>query len=197
MLELLLATPFPLARLAGLLPAERPRLAAWLAGAAPALGLVLLALLTPAVVEQGVVRSLREWVPGLGLAFSLRLDGLAWMFAGLVLGIGVLIVVYARYYLSARDSMPRFLSLLLLFMGAMLGMVLAGNLLLLAVFWELTSISSFLLIGFWNHRADARDGARMALVITGAGGLALLAGVLMIGGIVGSYELDACRSRGR
>ncbi|MDY0022398.1 monovalent cation/H+ antiporter subunit A, partial [Arenimonas caeni] len=163
---------------------------------APVIGLVLLALLTSLVLDEGAARSSREWIPGLGLAFSLRLDGLAWMFAGLVLGIGGLIVLYARYYLSQEDSMPRFLSLLLLFMGAMLGMVLAGNLLLLAVFWELTSISSFLLIGFWHHRSDARDGARMALVITGAGGLALLAGVVMIGNIVGSYELDVVLASG-
>ena len=99
--------------------------------------------------------------------FDLRLDGLAWMFAGLVLGIGVLIVMYARYYISSRDSAPRFFAYLLLFMGSMLGMVIAGNLLLLVVFWELTSISSFLLIGFWSHQQDARQGARMALTITG------------------------------
>ncbi|ODS63186.1 MAG: monovalent cation/H+ antiporter subunit A [Arenimonas sp. SCN 70-307] len=196
MLELLLATPFVLALLVGALPRARRRTAAWLAGLAPVAGLVLLALLTSTVVEEGAARSLREWIPGLGLAFSLRLDGLAWMFAGLVLGIGGLIVLYARYYLSEDDSMPRFLALLLLFMGAMLGMVLAGNLLLLAVFWEMTSISSFLLIGFWHHRRDARDGARMALVITGAGGLALLAGVVMIGNIVGSYELDVVLASG-
>jgi multicomponent K+:H+ antiporter subunit A len=77
----------------------------------------------------------------------------------------------------------------------MLGVVLAGNLVLLVVFWELTSLSSFLLIGYWRHRADARQGARMALAITGAGGLALLAGVLVLGRIVGSHDLDACWPR--
>ncbi|MBY4596728.1 monovalent cation/H+ antiporter subunit A [bacterium BD-1] len=196
MLEALLATPFVLALLVGLLPSRRRRTAAWLAGLAPLLGLALLALMTPAVLSGEGVRSLVPWVPGLGLDVSLRLDGLAWMFAGLVLGIGALIVLYARYYLSEADSMPRFLSFLLLFMGAMLGMVVAGNLLLLAVFWELTSISSFLLIGFWSHRRDARDGARMALVVTSAGGLALLAGVLMIGHVVGSFELDVVLASG-
>jgi len=75
-------------------------------------------------------------------------------------------------------------------MGAMLGVVLADNLILLVVFWELTSVSSFLLIGFWRHREDARQGARMALAVTGLGGLALLAGVLLIGKVVGSYDLD-------
>ncbi|HUG73492.1 MAG TPA: proton-conducting transporter membrane subunit, partial [Steroidobacteraceae bacterium] len=94
------------------------------------------------------------------------------------------------------DSAPRFFAFLLLFMGAMLGMVLAGDLLLLVVFWELTSISSFLLIGYWTHREDAREGARMALTITAAGGLALLGGVLLIGRIVGSYDLDAVLAAG-
>ncbi|WP_374472536.1 proton-conducting transporter membrane subunit, partial [Arenimonas sp.] len=196
MLEALLAIPFVLALLVGLLPRQRRRVAAWLAALAPLLGLVLLALMAPEVLSGEGVRRLVPWVPGLGLDVSLRLDGLAWMFAGLVLGIGALIVLYARYYLSEADSMPRFLSFLLLFMGAMLGMVVAGNLLLLAVFWELTSISSFLLIGFWSHRRDARDGARMALVVTSAGGLALLAGVLVVGHVVGSFELDVVLASG-
>jgi multicomponent K+:H+ antiporter subunit A len=196
MLEALLATPFVLALAVALLPRARRSAAAWLAAAAPVLGLCLLAAMTPAIFAGDVVRSFTPWVPSLGLALSLRLDGLAWMFAGLVLAIGALIVLYARYYLSPEDSMPRFLSFLLLFMGSMLGIVVAGNLVLLAVFWELTSISSFLLIGFWSHRKDARDGARMALAITGAGGLALLGGVILIGRICGSYELDVVLASG-
>ncbi|HEX4852784.1 monovalent cation/H+ antiporter subunit A [Arenimonas sp.] len=196
MLEALLAIPFVLALAIGLLPRERRRTAAWLAGLAPVAGLVLLALLTPPVLSGEGVRSLTEWVPTLGLAVSLRLDGLAWMFAGLVLAIGGLIVLYARYYLSEEDSMPRFFCFLLLFMGSMLGLVVAGNLILMAVFWELTSVSSFLLIGFWNHRSDAREGARMALAITGTGGLALLGGVVLLGRIAGSYELDVVLAAG-
>ena len=196
MLGLMLATPFVLALLVGLLPDHQRRAAAWLAGLAPVAGLVLLALMTPDVMSGEGVRSLVPWIPAMGLDLSLRLDGLAWMFAGLVLGIGALIVLYASYYLSENDSMPRFLAFLLLFMGAMLGMVIAGNLILLAVFWELTSISSFLLIGFWSHRQDARDGARMALAITGAGGLALLGGVILLGRITGSYELDVVLASG-
>lgn len=195
-LDLLLALPF-LAALLVALAHRLPRTAcAWLAALAPLGGLALLAALTPQVLAGAVPRSSHAWVPQIGLAFTLRLDGLAWMFAGLVLAIGALVVLYARYYLAARDSMSRFYAYLLLFMGAMLGVVLAGNLLLMVVFWELTSLSSFLLIGFWTHRRDAREGARMALVITGAGGLALLGGVLLIGRIVGSYELDAVLAAG-
>ncbi|MEG3003135.1 MAG: proton-conducting transporter membrane subunit, partial [Comamonas sp.] len=148
------------------------------------------------VLDDQVVRTMVPWLPQIGLDFTLRLDGLAWMFAGLVLGIGALVVLYARYYLSSQDNAHRFYTYLLLFMGAMLGMVLSGNLLLLMVFWEMTSISSFLLIGFWSHRQDAREGARMALVITGGGGLALLGGVLLIGRIVGSFDLDVVLAAG-
>lgn len=195
-LLLLLALPFVMAAVVATFRTSSRATAAWLAAVAPLGGLALLATLTPALIHGEVVRSFGDWLPQIGLAFSLRLDGLAWMFAGMVLAIGALVVMYAHYYLSPRDSAHRFYCYLLLFMGAMLGMVLSGNLLLLMVFWEMTSISSFLLIGFWSHRQDAREGARMALVVTGGGGLALLGGVLLIGRIVGSFELDAVLAAG-
>ena len=100
------------------------------------------------------------------------MDGFAWLFCMLVLGIGALVVLYARYYMSASDPVPRFFSFFLAFMGSMLGVVLSGNLVQMVLFWELTSLFSFLLIGYWHHRRDARRGARMALTVTGAGGLA-------------------------
>ena len=130
-----------------------------------------------------------DWIPSIGLEFAFRLDGLALLFALLILIIGLLVIIYARYYLSKKDSMGRFFSYLLMFMGSMLGIVLSENLIQMVVFWELTSLTSFLLISYWQHRQDARAGARMALVITGAGGLALLAGVLLLGHVVGSYNL--------
>ncbi|HCL43336.1 MAG TPA: monovalent cation/H+ antiporter subunit A, partial [Pseudomonas sp.] len=183
-LPLLLALPFLMAAAVAAFPRSSRSTAAWLAALAPLGGLAILGWLTPSVLGGQVMRTMVPWLPQIGLDFTLRLDGLAWMFAGLVLGIGALVVLYARYYLSQQDNAHRFYSYLLLFMGAMLGMVLSGNLLLLMIFWEMTSISSFLLIGFWSHRQDAREGARMALVITGGGGLALLGGVLLIGRIV-------------
>jgi multicomponent K+:H+ antiporter subunit A len=196
MLLLLLALPFAAALAIALARGASRRTIAWLAAAAPLLGLGLLAWSTPEVMDGVPLRASLPWLPQAGLALSLHLDGLAWMFAGLVLGIGALIVLYAHYYLAEEDSAPRFFGTLLLFMGAMLGMVVAHNLLLLVVFWELTSISSFLLIGFWTHRQDARQGARMALTITGLGGLALLGGVLLIGRVAGSYELDVVLAAG-
>jgi len=195
-LEILLALPFVLALVVALARGIPRGATAWLAGLAPLLGLLLLGWMTPSVLQGWGVRADHAWIPQIGMALTLRLDGLAWMFAGLVLAIGALVVMYARYYLSEKDSAPRFFACLLLFMGSMLGVVLAGNLLLLVVFWELTSISSFLLIGFWSHRQDAREGARMALAITGAGGLALLGGVLLVGRIVGSYDLDVVLASG-
>src|SRR5690606_765163 len=110
------------------------------------------------------------------------------MFGLLVTVIGGLVTLYARYYMSPEDPVARFYAFFLAFMGAMLGVVFSGNVLQLVVFWELTSLVSFLLIGYWHHRVDAQRGARMALVVTGGGGLALLGGVILLGQIVGSYE---------
>lgn len=158
--------------------------------------LALLFLEVPQVFAGKIVQAGWDWVPAIGLNLTFRLDGLGFLFALLILGIGLLVILYARYYLAERDPVGRFYAFLLLFMAAMLGIVLSDNLLLLLVFWELTSLSSFLLIGYWKHHADARQGARMALAITGGGGLALLAGVLLLGHIVGSFELPVIlRSR--
>ncbi len=169
---------------------------AWLAALTPAIALALLLQQAPAVLGGATLKARWQWLPQLGLDFSLRLDGLGLMFALLILGIGLLVILYARYYLSASDSAPKFYTQLLLFMGAMLGLVLADNLLLMLVFWELTSVASFLLVGYWSDDTRARKGARMALIVTGFGGLALLAGILLLGSIVGSFELDAVLSAG-
>ena len=110
---------------------------------------------------------------------------------------GVLVVLYARYYMSPQDPVPRFFSFLMAFMGAMLGTVLSGNLIQLVVFWELTSLTSFMLIAYWYHRADARRGARMALIVTAdrRDVLCCLASSGS-GSIVGSYDLDSVLAAG-
>jgi multicomponent K+:H+ antiporter subunit A len=130
-----------------------------------------------------------NWIETIGLQFAFRLDGLGLLFAYLILVIGLLVIIYAAYYISSKDSMGRFYSYLLLFMGSMLGIVLSENIIQLVVFWELTSLSSFLLISYWQHKVEGRDGARMALAITGAGGLGMLGGMILLGYIVGSYNL--------
>ncbi len=144
----------------------------------------------PAVFAGEVVQTGVDWMPLLGLNFNLMLDGLGFFFALLILGIGLLIITYARYYLSRKDNMGEFFTYLLLFQGAMVGIVLSDNILLLLIFWELTSLSSFLLIGYWKHLPEGRQGARMALAVTGMGGLAMIGGMLILGQIVGSYDLS-------
>jgi multicomponent K+:H+ antiporter subunit A len=170
--------------------------AAWVAAAVTLLALALIAPAALAVFAGETVIQRLPWMPSAGLTLAFRLDGLALLFALLILGIGLLIILYARYYLSERDSMGRFYAYLLLFMGAMLGVVLSENVIQLLVFWELTSLASFLLISYWQHREDARNGARMALAVTGAGGLALLAGFLLLGEMAGSYELSVILAAG-
>ena len=144
----------------------------------------------PAVMDGQLVQSGFDWFPQLGLNVTLMLDGLGFFFATLILGIGLLIIAYARFYLARDDNMGEFFTYLLLFQGAMVGIVLSDNVLLLLIFWELTSLSSFLLIGYWKHLEAGRQGARMALTVTGMGGLAMIAGMLIVGQIVGSYDLS-------
>ncbi len=166
---------------------------AWASGIVTAAALGLTLALAGAVLASAAPSVSVPWAPALGLSLSLRLDGLALLFVLLILGIGLLVVAYARWYLGPEERHATFHAELLLFMAAMLGIVMADNLLLLVIFWELTSIASFLLIGFWDERADARDGAYQSLIVTGLGGLALLAGVLVLGLAAGTFELAALR----
>jgi multicomponent K+:H+ antiporter subunit A len=158
--------------------------------------LVLLLSRVPAVYRGEVLQTQIEWLPQIGLSFSFFLDGLGFFFAALVLGIGLLIILYARFYLGRHHPIGRFYAYLLLFQGAMVGIVLSDNVVVLLVFWELTSLTSFLLIGYWRHLPEARQGARMALIITAGGGLSLIAGMLLLGHIAGSYQLTEILTRG-
>lgn len=163
---------------------------AFMTAAFPALALAMVLSYAGDIFQGNLFQASVPWIPAIGLELAFRLDGLALLFAILILGIGLLVILYARYYLSAQDSIGKFYAYLILFMFAMLGVVLSDNLIQLWFFWELTSISSFLLISFWGHKTEARKGARMALTITGTGGLALLAGLLVLGETVGSYSLQ-------
>ena len=188
-LILIAVLPFVGALLPGLM-VRAGRTTSAVATATPtALALVMLIILSPRVLSGEVIQAELEWLPQLGLSASFFLDGLGLLFAGMILGVGLLITLYARFYLSSDDPMGQFYTYLLLFQGAMLGIVLSDNILLLLIFWELTSLSSFLLIGYWKHLPEGRQGARMALTVTGAGGLAMIGGMLILGNIVGSYNL--------
>lgn len=189
-LALIVFLPFLTAFLPPLAKPYGRSLCAFAAGVGPLAALILALQHFQLIMAGGKVQAAWDWIPSLGMNLGFRLDGLSMMFVILILGIGLLVILYARYYLSAKENNGRFYALLLVFMGAMLGIVTADNLLMLIVFWEITSISSFLLIGFWSHKTEARKGARMALAVTGGGGLALMAAMLLLGNVVGSYALD-------
>ncbi|HSH47320.1 MAG TPA: monovalent cation/H+ antiporter subunit A [Halomonas sp.] len=162
----------------------------------PTLALLLTLSQVPALVDGETLRLSLAWMPSLGLDLALRLDGLSLLFNLLIMGIGLLILLYAHFYLETHEAFGRFYAYLILFMASMVGIAMSDNLILLWLFWELTSLSSFLLIGFWSHDSEARKGARMALIVTGAGGLALLAGLLMLGQMAGSYDMNAVLASG-
>lgn len=196
-LAIVSATPFALAVIAPAVGGRFRRSAlAWiLAAAVGALFGVFVSWL-PIISQSGPLTAELPWVPQLGLSLSLYLDGLSLFFALLITGIGALIILYAGAYFHDIGKLTRFYGLLLAFMGGMLGLVMAGNIVVLFICWEITSIASFFLISFKGNSAEARAGALQALIITGGGGLALLAGLALLGGAAGSMELATILSSG-
>lgn len=172
-------------------------LAAWLGGrgspfvaAVPALLFAGFARFLPSIGAGGSVVEVHPWVPSLGITAAFKVDGLSLLLALLITGIGTLVFLYASHYLKGRERLPRFYATLTLFMGAMIGAVLADDLVLLIVFWELTSLTSFLLIGTTPEDAESRRGAQQGLLVTVAGGLALLAATILLGAIAGTYSIS-------
>ena len=195
-LPLLVLIPFVGALLVAWIGQHHRMLSAYATTTVTFSAVVLMLPLIGQVMQGETLMWRHEWIGAAGLVLSFRLDGLGLLFSLMILAIGLLVILYARYYLSEKEPMGRFYAYLLLFQGSMLGIVLSEHLIQLVIFWEMTSISSFLLISFWRHREDARQGARMALAITGAGGLAMLAGFLLLGEMVGSYELSTILASG-
>ncbi len=170
--------------------------AGWLLALVPLFCVIQWARLLSGAIHEGPFSVVFAWVPAVGVNLSFLLDGLSLLFALLISGIGVLIVIYAGGYLKGHAHLGRFYSFIFAFMGSMLGVVLADNVITLFVFWELTSLTSFLLIGF-DHKSEAsRRAALQALVVTGGGGLAMLAGLLLLAQIAGSMELSAIIAAG-
>lgn len=176
--------------LVSLLKQSSRRLTAFAAVGVSMTSLGLLLTQAREVFNGAVITQSWSWLPQLGIDFSFRLDALGLLFALLISGIGTLIYIYAYFYLGPKNSLNKLYLLLMLFMAAMLGISLSNNLILLLVFWELTSISSFLLVGYWSNYDAAQRGSRMALTITGMGGLAMLGGFILLGQITGTYEID-------
>lgn len=148
LLLLLVLMPFVSAAIAATLPEDARNAEAWLAGLTMLGGVFLLVILYPSIQDDGIVTRPVHWVSSIGLDLNFRIDGFAWLMMTLVMGIGLLVVIYARYYMSPDDPVPRFYACLLAFAGAMAGLVLSGNVIQMVVFWELTSLISFLLIGY-------------------------------------------------
>src|SRR5690349_13955295 len=172
------------------------RAAGWTLALLPLAMTLYFASLLGTIASGETLRVRHDWVPALGVDLSFRLDGLSLLFALLISGVGALVLVYAGGYLAGHPQLGRLYAFLLMFMASMLGLVLADNVLALFVFWELTSISSYLLIGFDHERREARAAALQALLVTGGGGLALLAGLLLLGQAGGSLELSTLLTQG-
>lgn len=165
--------------------------AGWVLAIIPASIFVYLLSFVEQMVDRQFVSAGFDWIPAYNLRLSFYLDGLSVTFALLISGIGTFIVLYSGAYLKGHSHQGRFLSFLLMFMGSMLGLVLSDNMISLFVFWELTAITSFLLIGFDHARQASRRAAIQALVVTGGGGLALLAGFILLNQLTGQWELSS------
>lgn len=168
----------------------------WVLAAISATGCIFLLAVLPQLNRGEPLSATYNWVPALGLTLSLKLDGLAALFAILITGIGAAVILYAAYYFDEQAAFIRFIGLLTLFAAAMLGLVLSANILLLFICWEATSITSFFLISFYGRFKEAQRGALQALMVTGSGGLALLVGLMMLGYIAGTYELSGILAQG-
>ncbi|MFN6955163.1 MAG: hydrogen gas-evolving membrane-bound hydrogenase subunit E [Acetobacteraceae bacterium] len=173
--------------LAALLLARRP-------GLAPAFAAVPLALFVAVLLMPRGVSDI-AWIPTLGISLAWNADGLSVLFAMLITGIGTLIFLYASAYMKGDPLLHRFLAVLALFMAAMLGSVLADDLVLLFLFWEMTSLASFMLIGYKSEEEKARKSAVQGLLVTVGGGLALLAGILLLGAVAGTYRISEIVAR--
>jgi NADH:ubiquinone oxidoreductase subunit 5 (subunit L)/multisubunit Na+/H+ antiporter MnhA subunit len=164
----------------------------WLALIAPVVSCACIAWLSLGASPGAQTVAELTWIPSLGLNLTFLVDGLALFFGLVVSGVGVLVVFYSTQYLDDHyRHHGRFYTFLLLFMGSMLGTVFAGNLLLMFVFWELTGITSFLLIGFLHEKEESRVGARMALLVTAGTGLVMMAGIILLGLQAGTFDLAA------
>lgn len=162
----------------------------WLVALLPLSLTLFFAGLIGRVADGEIITVSYAWVSSFGVNLSFYIDGLSLVFALLISGIGTLVMIYTGGYLAGHPQLGRFYVYLLLFMTAMLGLVLSGNIIAMFVFWELTSLSSYLLIGFNHRQPQARASALQALLVTGGGGLALLAGLVLLGQVGGSWELS-------
>ena len=186
----LLLAPFAMALIAPLITQETGPAAGWILAIVPAGICAALVTLIDEVARGDIIRFGVDWVPDLGLRFGFLVDGLSLVFGLAISGIGAVIVVYSGAYLKGHVHRGRFMAVMLGFTGSMLGLVLAANLVTLFVFWELTAVASYLLIGFEHARPEARRAAFQALIVTGLGGLALMAAGVLLRVLSGTWTIS-------
>lgn len=190
-LHIAIIVPFLFALIVPLLYNKIPKVhTGWFILVLPTILFAYLISFIPALSGGEVVIRQLDWVASLGINFDIHLDGLSLLFGLLITGIGALVVLYSIFYLSKKgEALHNFYFYLLMFMGAMLGVVLSGNLIVMYVFWELTSLSSSLLIGYWHHREKSRYGAQKSMLITVSGGFAMLAGFALLYVMTGTFTI--------
>lgn len=184
-------TPFVAAILLLLLRRSAGNRIGWLVLPVPAVLFASYLFQLKTVAVGGCIQTDIAWIPLLNLNLSFELSGLSMLFALLITFVGTIVVFYSIFYLSKKERLAHFYIYLLLFMGAMLGVVTSNNLLILYLFWELTSVSSFLLIGFWFEKERSRYGAQKAMLITVTGGFCMLVAFVLIGNLTGTFEINA------
>jgi len=182
-------SPFILAMLVPLLGKVMGKKIGWAVSLLPLTLFIWFAMQLPKVMSGEAITVFYEWIPSMGINFSLYLDGLSLLFGFLIAGIGFAVVIYSIFYLCAKENLTNFYVFILLFMGAMLGVVTSNNLVLMYLFWELTSFSSFLLIGFWYYKERSRYGAQKSMLITVMGGFSMLAGMILLWVTTGTFEI--------
>ncbi|MGB3907422.1 MAG: hydrogen gas-evolving membrane-bound hydrogenase subunit E [Methanomethylovorans sp.] len=161
----------------------------WFASFVALVSFLLVVSLIPLVMHGEHFQASVEWIPSVGVEYSIYVDGLSILFGIIITGIGIIIMSYSNGYMGHKEDLPRYYQWLLLFMGSMLGMVFAANTIMLFIFWELTSITSFMLIGYWRNRPESVYGATKSLLVTAAGGLFMLAGFIVLRSITGTFDI--------
>lgn len=177
---------------AGLIPVAQKFLKqyiGWFAATGALISFLLIAKVAPIIIHGDTVGGAVSWLPSVGLEFSIYADGLSMLIGFLASGIGVIIMSYSNGYMSHKEDLPRYYMWLLLFMGSMIGMVFSANTIQLFIFWELTSITSFMLIGYWRNKPESIYGATKSLVLTASGGLVMFAGFLFLSSITGTFDI--------
>lgn len=181
--------PFLAALVVPLIYKWQPKHVGWFVLIVPIILFIGLVRFVPAIAKGHTESFTISWIPSANIHFTTYLDGLSLIFGLLITGVGSLVILYSIYYLTSREALGHFYVYLLMFMGAMLGVVFSDNMMVLYVFWELTSISSFLLIAFWYYRKQSRYGAQKSMLITVSGGVAMLAGFIMLHAMTGSFSI--------